>query len=96
MDYRPDKQQRRDWARWLARHRERLLLTGVPEDVFSDPLRWENFLYEAGQDYPSGWHLWMLTDDEATYLHGFIAELYGDRQFRGLLRVLEDRFGIER
>ncbi len=96
MAYRPDRQQRRDWTRWLARHRERLLLTGVPEEVYSDPQRWENFLYEAGEDFGSGWHPRMLKEDEAKHLHGFVVELYGESQFRGLLRVLKDRFGIAR
>ena len=54
MRFRQDKQRRRDWKEWLAEHRERLLLTGVPEEVFRDELRWENVLYEAGDDLPSG------------------------------------------
>ena len=96
MGYRPDKQARREWTRWLREHRDRLLSTGVPEEVFSDPIRWEKFLYEGGEDYELGWYPTMITVEEAKRLHRFIFELYGDVQFRVLLRCLEDLHGIER
>ncbi len=88
------KQQRRDWKGWLSQHRERLLLTGVPEEVCSDEQRWHRLLEEGGGDYPSGWRLEMLTLDDARQFHGFIREHYGDPDYRGLLRRLEDRCGM--
>ena len=94
MGYRPEKQRRRDWARWLAQHRERLLLTGVPEEVFSDEFRWVRLLEESGDDYLSDWHVEMLTVEETRELHRFVRGHYGDDDYRGLLRRLEDRLGI--
>lgn len=96
MGYRPDKQQRRDWARWLARHRERLLLTGVPEEVFSDDFRWIRLLEEGGDDHASGWCVEMMAAEDAQQLHSFVREHYGDADYRGLLRRLEERSRIAR
>ena len=96
MGYRPDKQQRREWARWLAQHRERLLLSGVPEEVFSDDFRWIRLLEEGGDDYASGWCVEMMRAEDAQRLHSFVREQYGDVDYGGLLRRLENEFGIAR
>ena len=93
MGYGRDKQQRRDWARWLERNRERLLLTGIPEEVFSDELRWHRLLEECGDDYPSGWNVEMISDAEAARLYRFLREHYPNADCRGLRQRLDTRRG---
>ena len=93
MGYRPDRQRRRDWKRWVAKHREALLLAGVPEEVFSDEQRWRRLLEDGGDDHRSGWNADMLCDAEAGRLYRFLREHYRNADCHGLRWRLDARPG---
>ncbi len=84
MGFRQDKQHRRDWKQWVSEHREELLRTGVPEEVFSDEVRWLRLLEKGGDDHQSGWNVDVISDAESSRLYRFLREHYRNSECQGL------------
>ena len=47
MSFRRDKQKTRNWHKWLQKHRDELLASGVPLVVLEDEQHWQHFMYEG-------------------------------------------------
>ena len=98
MAYRRDGKPEHDWDRWLADNREALLASGVPEEIYSDRLRFTHAVYHE-QDWDCGWHVGLLTPAEAGMLHRLLVEQRGALDFigvDGMIRSLEAQFGLPR
>lgn len=89
MGFRRDNSRHHEWKKWVADHSSGLLAAGIPDWILSDELRWIRFL-EEGCDYASGWWPEMLEPSKANELHAFIQREYGNEEYRGLLRQIED------
>ena len=89
MSFKHDGKKSHQWHNWVDAHRRELVASGVPHVVLDTELRWIRFLEEEC-DYEAGWFPNMLTPSEARALHSFIQREYGDQQYRGFLRQLEN------
>jgi hypothetical protein len=90
MSYRRDTEGRRAWRLWVDQHRDSLLRCSLPEFIFSDEPRWFRFVEHDGWDQESGWGISMLSPDQASALHDFLAGEYGSGEYRHLLRLLDE------
>jgi hypothetical protein len=47
MSFRRNKEKALQWQRWLRKHRDELLASGIPPLVLEDERHWEHFMYEG-------------------------------------------------
>jgi hypothetical protein len=95
MTFRNDSADREGWRDWTREHRDELISTGVPIEIYSDRIRWIRFL-EEGADYQKGFFTSQLNRVDAAALFQLIRREYGNESYRGLLRQLETAYpGID-
>jgi hypothetical protein len=94
------RRKRDEWDEFLKQHGAELRACGVPDFVTRDRMRFLIFLdhgfdeygwYEARPSTP--WSIDILSSEEAGRLAEFIARLFGEEQYRDLLRELRRRTG---
>lgn len=68
MAFRRDREQALTWQRWIDEHYDQLVATSVPKEIYSDQFRWQRFLESGGWDAESGWHVEMLSQQQAQHL----------------------------
>lgn len=79
------------WKRWVAEHRQELINSGVPQDIYRDQARWLRFLAEGG-DCEKQWSLEMLRVGEAKVLHTLLESNREEFDVSSLLHELQASF----
>ncbi len=77
MGFRRDSEQARSWDRWLTRHRDELLLAGVPQFVLEAENRWWHFRAH-GFDPETAFNVRQMSAEQQKRLRLFLAREYGD------------------
>jgi hypothetical protein len=79
------------WRTWLARHRAELAACGLPDWLYTDEVRWRDFLDADGVDEETGWRIDSLAAPQAASLRGFILREYGPKRYWSCLQALASR-----
>jgi hypothetical protein len=90
MGYRRDSDTQRAWHKWVDQHRDKFVMSSLPEFVFSDKMTWFRFLEHGGWHPQPYWSVGMLSPHHAAALHDFIQSQYGPDEYRYLLQNLEE------
>ena len=77
------------WSRWLLSRREKLIETGVPDDILKSQLRWISLL-EEGADHQLGWDVSMLSGAQAKVLKELVEREFESPAHIGTLRYLSE------
>ncbi len=93
MSFRRNSDQPLAWKRWVGQHRDELTTAGVPEELFSDELRWWRFLGEGGLDEGTGWRVEMLSPQQAETLYRLIIREFQRPDLAGCLRSINEVIG---
>lgn len=89
MSFRREGETSHNWTKWIETHRLALLNCGVPDFLFESEHRWHRYL-EEGYDEATRWFPTMLNRSQASSLHAFILQEYGNVRYRGCLRQIEE------
>jgi hypothetical protein len=91
MSFRRNTEKERALHKWIARNKDMLVKSGIPDFVYSDKLTWFRFLEPGGWHHEPGWSVNMLSSHEAAVFSDFIAGEYGEEEYCYLLQNLADK-----